>query len=65
LSSTILGPKRRYIIFQSYFIRNYLCSFLGGQIINLAATIGFILRGNQGRTSLDLYQGVEKLRLAP
>ena len=39
---------------QNYFIRNYLWSFLGGQIINLAATIGYILRGNQGRTSLDL-----------
>jgi anaerobic magnesium-protoporphyrin IX monomethyl ester cyclase len=42
------------LIFQNYFIRNYLWSFLGGQIINLAATIGYILRGNQGRTSLDL-----------
>ena len=37
------------LIFQNYFIRNYLWSFLGGQIINLAATIGYILRGNQGR----------------
>jgi hypothetical protein len=43
------------LIFQNYFIRNYLWSFLGGQIINLAATICYILRGNQGRTSLDLY----------
>ena len=42
------------LIFQNYFIRNYLWSFLGGQIINLAATIGYILRGNQGRASLDL-----------
>jgi len=45
---------RGAFIFQNYFIRNYLWSFLGGQIINLAATIGYILRGNQGRTSLDL-----------
>jgi hypothetical protein len=42
------------ITHQNYFIRNYLWSFLGGQIINLAATIGYILRGNPGRTSLDL-----------
>jgi hypothetical protein len=43
------------LIFRNCFIRNHLWSFLGGQIINLAATIGYILRGNPGRTSLDLY----------
>ncbi len=42
------------IIFDNYFIKTNSGSFLAAHLINLGTLIGYIVRGNQGRTTLDI-----------